>query len=145
MWCRFLSEAFTISKPGPKPGFAWLWFLGLASCALPALADQAQLALKPQVCALSKDEELCREQIDIEWRSGERLQVCLFLNGESAPLACWRERRQGDYEYQAQTKESLTFELRRQPGDQLLAREILTVIREHTDYRYRRRKPWSFF
>ncbi len=112
---------------------------------MPALADQAQLALKPQVCALAENEELCREQIDIEWRTGERIQVCLFIDGEQMPLACWRERLRGDYEYQAQTKENLIFELRQQPSNQLLAREILSVIREHTDYRYRRRKPWSFF
>lgn len=148
MWCRFLSEASTISNLGPRPRVTWLWPLTLVFSALLALsarADQAQLELKPQVCALSESEELCREQIDIEWRSGESLQVCLFIDGEQTPLACWYERRRGDYEYQAQTKESLTFELRQQPGDQLLAREILSVIREHTDYRYRRRKPWSFF
>lgn len=110
-----------------------------------ALADQAQLALKPRVCALAENEELCREQIDIEWRAGERLQVCLFIDGEPTPLACWREHLRGDYEYQAQTKDNLTFELRLQPSDQLLAREILSVIREHAEYRYRRRKPWSFF
>lgn len=143
-----MSEASTISNPEPKPGKVWLWPLALAALgllALPAWAGQARLELKPQVCALVEDEQLCREQIDIEWSSGERLQVCLFIDGEQAPLACWREHVRGDYEYNALTSESLTFELRRQPDDQLLASEILSVIREHTDYRYRRRKPWSFF
>ncbi len=141
-------EASTIFNPGSKRGKVWLWSLALAYWALPVervLAEPAELALKPQVCALTEEEDLCREQIDIEWRTGERLQLCLFIGGQQAPLACWRERLKGAYEYQAQTKESLTFELRHQPDNQLLAREILSVIREHTDYRYRRRKPWSFF
>lgn len=108
-------------------------------------AEDAQLDLKPQVCALSENEEVCRELIDIQWRSGEPMQLCLFVDTEVQPLACWREQRTGVYEYQARTENSLEFELRAQPDNQLLTSEIFDVIREQTDYRYRRRKPWNFF
>lgn len=117
----------------------------LMAWATQSRADEAQLALTPQVCALSENEALCQELIDIQWRSGEPMRLCLFVDTEVQPLACWREQRTGVYEYQAQTEDSLVFELRVQPDDQVLASEIFDVIREQTEYRYRRRKPWNFF
>lgn len=110
-----------------------------------ALADDALISLRPQVCALTESEEVCRELIDIHWRSGEPMRLCLFVDTEVQPLACWREKNTGTYEYQAHTQDSLVFQLRRQPSDQLLASEVFDVIREQAEYRYRRRKPWNFF
>lgn len=117
----------------------------LLAPAVPAWAEEAKLALKPQICALSENEPLCRELIDIRWRAGEPKQLCLFVDAEKQPLACWREQASGDYEYRANTENSLVFELRLQPSDRILTREIFNVIREEAEYRYRRRKPWNFF
>jgi hypothetical protein len=73
------------------------------------------------------------------------MQLCLFVNTEVPPLACWHQEYSGAYEYQAYTQDSLVFQLRQQSDNQLLASEIFDVIREQTEYRQRRRKPWNFF
>ncbi|MDQ2075733.1 DUF3019 domain-containing protein [Marinimicrobium sp. ABcell2] len=103
------------------------------------------LAVKPQVCALAENETLCREQINIHWQSGQPMHLCLFVDTEIPPLACWREKDSGVYQYQADTRDSLVFQLRQESNNQLLASEIFDVIREQTEYRQRRRKPWNFF
>lgn len=146
-----MSEASTIFELGPKRDTSGACAVAVICCALlvawatHSRADGTQLALTPRVCALSENEALCQELIDIQWRSGEPMRLCLFVDTEVQPLACWREQRAGVYEYQAQTQDRLVFELRVQPDDQVLASETFDVIREQTEYRYRRRKPWNFF
>jgi len=73
------------------------------------------------------------------------MHLCLFVDSEAAPLACWREQNSGVYRYQAHTQHSLVFQLRQEADHQLLASEMFAVIREQTEYRQRRRKPWNFF
>lgn len=73
------------------------------------------------------------------------MHLCLFVENETAPLTCWREQNSGVYHFQARTQHSLVFQLRQQSDNQLLASEMFAVIREQTEYRQRRRKPWNFF
>src|SRR5690625_3015773 len=101
--------------------------------------------MKPQVCALAKHESVCKEPLRIQWRAGKPMHLCLFVDSEAAPLVCWQERTSGVYHYQAHTPHSLMFQLRQESDNQLLTSEMFSVIREHTEYRQRRRKPWNFF
>jgi hypothetical protein len=116
-----------------------------AMISLPAPAAQAELSLVPKVCVLARGEQVCRDRVNIEWHTDQPLTLCLFVDDAESPLRCWREEAGGDHVYQAETAESLLFQLRQQHTGILLASEIFAVIREHTEYRYRRRNPWSFF
>lgn len=108
-------------------------------------AAEAELDLTPSVCALSANQSRCEERVNIEWQAGQTQALCLFVDRESEPLACWEKDDQGQYRYQADTDESLTFQLRRTLDGELLASELFEVIREYTEFRSRRRKPWNFF
>ncbi|WP_169449458.1 DUF3019 domain-containing protein [Marinimicrobium agarilyticum] len=102
--------------------------------------------LTPSVCALAADQSRCEERVTIEWQAaGQTQALCLFVDRENEPLACWEKDRQGQYRYRAETDESLTFQLRRTLDGELLASELFEVIREYTEFRSRRRKPWNFF
>lgn len=103
------------------------------------------MSLVPKVCVLAHDEPLCRERVNIEWFNDQPLTLCLFIEDAPDPLQCWQERPGGDHQYQAETAESILFQLRQQHSGLLLASEVFAVIREHTEYRYKRRNPWSFF
>lgn len=105
----------------------------------------AELRLQPSVCALAEDQTLCRETIDIRWRTDDPLALCLFIDRQDQPLECWQGTQKGEFEYQAETDKTLTFHLRERRRDDLLASGIFEVIREQTEYRSRRRKPWNFF
>ncbi|MGD8174733.1 DUF3019 domain-containing protein [Marinimicrobium sp. ARAG 43.8] len=103
------------------------------------------MTLTPTVCALSEDQSHCEEQIDINWRADTSRALCLFVEAETRPLACWQNADSGHYRYRAVTADSLIFQLRGEHSDELLASEFFKVIREYTDFRSRRRKPWNFF
>lgn len=103
------------------------------------------MRLQPSVCALVEDQALCRETIDIHWRTEDPLALCLFIDRQHQPLECWQGTQKGEFEYQAETDEQLVFQLRDRRRNDLLASEIFEVIREQSEYRSRRRKPWNFF
>lgn len=108
-------------------------------------AADTELALKPSICALAEEQRLCEERVDIRWHSDRPDTLCLFIDQSDAPLTCWRDARAGEFHYDVQTERSLSFQLRTQRDDRLLAHELFEVIREHTEFRSRRRKPWNFF
>ncbi len=108
-------------------------------------AADTELDLKPSICALTENQTQCEERVDIRWHSDHPSALCLFVDQSEQPLACWREQGQGAYHYDARTEESLTFQLRTEQEDRLLASELFEVIREYTEFRSRRRKPWNFF
>ncbi len=107
--------------------------------------EKGSLQLTPKLCVLSRKETLCDSQIDIQWALEQPLLLCLFEKDIPSPLMCWQKQQQGQLQYQVNTDHSLTFQLRKQQDDTLLASEIYKVIREQAQYRQRRRKPWNFF
>jgi len=94
---------------------------------------------------LSSKEPVCDSLIDIKWAQEQPLLLCLFDKEITSPLRCWQEQTRGEFQYQLDTDHSLTFQLRKQQDDTLLASEVYQVIRAQAQYRQRRRKPWNFF
>lgn len=118
--------------------------LGLAGSE-PLYGAEADLHLQPSVCALAENQTLCQQMVDIQWRTDNPLALCLFVERQGQPLECWQAQERGEFRYRVNTDESLVFQLRSRPDEELLASEIFEVIREYTEYRSRRRKPWNFF
>jgi len=114
-------------------------------CIGTAQGADVELRLSPSVCALSDDQPNCRETLELSWESDSPEVLCLFLKQQEQPLECWQTRQTGDFQYRAETDQNLVFQLRRRPGNELVASAVFEVIREHTEYRSRRRKPWNFF
>lgn len=108
-------------------------------------AAEVDLRLRPSVCALSDDQQLCQDTVEVSWQSDTPQVLCLFLEQQDQPLECWQTRQQGEFRYRANTDQNLVFQLRRRQGNELLASAVFEVLREHTEYRSRRRKPWNFF
>lgn len=121
-----------------------LWILA-SWCVAGASAADSALELKPSICALAENQVLCEERVDIRWHSDYPDALCLFVDQSEQPLACWQDKDQGEFHYEARTEQSLTFQLRAERDDQLLASRLFEVIREYTEFRSRRRKPWNFF
>lgn len=145
MLCNFLWEGFIISNYKAALRIATTLILTTqpVAAALPPATNGLQLT--PKLCVLSRKEPRCESQIDIQWILEKPLLLCLFEKEISSPLRCWQEQHKGQFQYQVNTDHSLTFQLRKQQDDTLLASEIYKVIREQAQYRQRRRKPWNFF
>lgn len=120
-----------------------LLYASLSSAAAPL--PPTSLELTPKLCVLSSKESVCDSRIDIKWVREQPLLLCLFDKEIVSPLRCWQETTKGEFKYQVNTDHSLTFQLRKQHDDTLLASEIYQVIRAQAQYRQRRRKPWNFF
>jgi hypothetical protein len=121
------------------------FFVGAAFVQAAAPRPSTSLELTPKLCVLSNKEPVCNSRIDIKWAREQPLLLCLFEKALASPLRCWQEQTQGEFQYQVNTDHSLTFQLRKQQDDTLLASEIYQVIRAQAQYRQRRRKPWNFF
>ena len=106
----------------------------------------ASLKIKPSICVLAAGENLCRETIDVEWQSQERIHACLYhSSGGDNAIDCWQESDSGSLATEIETATDNHFELRSSLDNTVLAQEILRVMREQQRLRNRRRNPWSFF
>lgn len=123
----------------------WLALCGSGLLAATAGASEPELELQPSVCALSDDQPLCRQLVRIRWHADDPLALCLFVDRMNDPLNCWQDRLQGQHLYPVRSDRSLTFMLRRRDDDRLLTSERFEIVREVTEYRSRRRRPWHFF
>jgi len=144
MFCNFLLGEFTISNY--KAALAFVSALVHATLAgADAPLTPTSLELTPKLCVLSSKEPVCDSLIDIKWAQESPLLLCLFDKEIASPLRCWQEQTRGEFQYQLDTDHSLTFQLRKQQDNTLLASEVYQVIRAQAQYRQRRRKPWNFF
>ena len=144
MFYNFLSGEFTISNY--KATLVLVSFFLLATrVEAEAPLSPTSLELTPKLCVLSSKEPVCDSLIDIKWAQEQPLLLCLFDKEIASPLRCWQEQTRGEFQYQLDTDHSLTFQLRKQQDDTLLASEVYQVIRAQAQYRQRRRKPWNFF
>ena len=58
---------------------------------------------------------------------------------------CWENYSEGTYSIQLVFAEDLVFQLRDVDLRNVLASEVLRVIREAIRYRHKRRQPWNIF
>ncbi len=103
------------------------------------------LSLVPQICVLAAEESRCRDSIKLVWEAPAAQDLCLYVNDRDDPLTCWHAQTRGEHHYQADTEESLHFHLRPESGAAPKASALFAVVRETSQYRQRRRNPWSFF
>ncbi len=123
----------------------------LYACLMAAQANTTEpeqaieLWIKPSLCIISKEDELCMDQITINWQANHLQSLCLFQSGTEQPLFCWNDEDNGLFLQEVNTKTNLTFQLRQQGDNSLLASQVFQVLKEYIEYRRRRRNPWNFF
>lgn len=132
-----------------------LWRGLCVSCALVSsvsLADESshadndiQLRLSPRICTLGARDKQCQTQVHAQWTAPREESLCLVILDRPEVKRCWEHYSQGTYSIELTFVKDLTFQLR-DPGLQnILASEVLQVIREALRYRHKRREPWNIF
>ena len=71
--------------------------------------------------------------------------MCLIILERSDVKHCWENYKSGAYTVQLTFADDLTFQMRDPELRDVLASEVLRVIREATRYRQRRRDVWDIF
>jgi len=104
-----------------------------------------QLELSPRVCSLSARDEQCDTVVRARWSAQQDESLCLVIADRPEVKQCWEHYDAGTYTVELMFAHDLTFELRDPALQQILASEVLRVIREAILYRHKRRQPWNIF
>ncbi len=107
--------------------------------------DGIHLELSPRICTLANRDKQCQTEVHAQWSAPREESLCLVIVDRPDIKHCWEHYSQGTYSIDLTFVDDLTFQLR-DPGLQnVLATEVLRVIREALHYRHRRREPWNIF
>lgn len=124
--------------------------LGLSS-SIPAGAvsedvhDDIQLELSPRICTLNANDAQCDTVVHAVWRSARNESLCLVIVGRADVKRCWDKYSEGSYSMELVFSTDQVFQLQNIDPQQVLATEVLRVIREAIRYRHKRRDPWNVF
>ena len=107
--------------------------------------DGIRLELSPRICTLAVQDKQCQTEVHAQWSAPREESLCLVIVDRPEVKHCWEHYSHGTYRIELTFVDDLTFQLR-DPGLQnVLASEVLRVIREALHYRHRRREPWNIF
>jgi hypothetical protein len=104
-----------------------------------------QLEISPRLCTLAARDKQCDVVVHASWSAPEEESLCLILLGRPEIKRCWEDYASGTYTLQLEFAQDLTFQLRDPSLQNILASEVLRVLREALQYRHRRRQPWNIF
>jgi hypothetical protein len=104
-----------------------------------------QLEISPRLCTLAAGDEQCDVLVHASWTAPQEESLCLVLLGRPEIKRCWEDYASGRYSLQLEFTQDLTFQLRDPSLQNILASEVLRVLREALQYRHRRRQPWNIF
>ena len=133
-----------------KPRGIWLilpvcWSAVVASQASEDSLPLIQFSIKPRLCVLSEGEEVCRDELEIKWRSRTERSLCLHRNDQEEALKCWQRSTSGAHQIEISASQNVDFQLIAMDDKNLLVTEAFEVVHDNTKYRRRRRNAWSFF
>jgi Protein of unknown function (DUF3019) len=124
--------------------------LGLLSSSYTSAAsgdgrDDIRLELSPRICTLTTKDTQCDTVVHASWRAPGNESLCLIIVGRPEVKRCWEEYSEGSYSIELTFSADLVFQLKDLDLQQVLASEVLRVIREAIRYRHKRREPWNVF
>ena len=104
-----------------------------------------QLEISPRLCTLAARDKQCDVLVHASWSAPQEESLCLVLLGRPEIKRCWEDYASGTYTVHLEFAQDLTFQLRDPSLQNVLASEVLRVLREALQYRHRRRQPWNIF
>jgi len=107
--------------------------------------DAIELELSPRICTLAMNDTQCDTTVRATWRSPRDESLCLVIVGRPDVKRCWEKYSQGSYSIALTFSTDQVFQLKDVDLQQVLASEVLRVIREAIRYRHKRREPWNIF
>jgi hypothetical protein len=117
------------------------------AAATPTIADDdgIHLELSPRICTLTSHDKQCQTAVHAQWSAPREESLCLVIVDRPEIKHCWEHYSQGTYSIDLTFVDDLTFQLRDPALQNVLASEVLRVIREALHYRHKRRDPWNIF
>jgi hypothetical protein len=120
--------------------------LSRIACAMTSSTDaQIELQLSPRICTLSSQDKKCDTKVEARWSAPRDESLCLIILQRPDVRRCWEHYAAGMYSLELTFADDLTFQLRDPGLENVLASQVLRVIREALHYRSRRPQPWNIF
>ena len=94
---------------------------------------------------LSEGEDTCQDELEISWKSSVDRSLCLYQSNKRLPLRCWENENSGSHRLAIEAASNVDFHLREMQDDMFVVSQEFEVVHDTTQYRRRRRNPWSFF
>jgi Protein of unknown function (DUF3019) len=104
-----------------------------------------RLELSPRICTVTTNDTQCDTVVHATWRAQSNESLCLVIVGRPEVKRCWEKYSEGSYSIELIFSTDLVFQLKDLDLRQVLASEVLRVIREAIRYRHKRRDPWNIF
>jgi hypothetical protein len=104
-----------------------------------------EFSIKPRLCVLTAEEEICQDQLEVKWSSPDARSLCLYQKDKEQPMRCWENTTHGEYAFELSASTTTAFQLRDASTHQALSKQEFRVVYEDKKYRAPRRNPWSFF
>jgi Protein of unknown function (DUF3019) len=104
-----------------------------------------ELELRPRVCTLSIKDKQCEAEVHAQWKSTHTESLCLVILDRPDIKRCWENYSAGTYSISLIFTEDVVFQLKDLDLQQVMASEVLRVIKETLRYRHKRREPWNVF
>ena len=113
------------------------------SSAILAAEVDVQFTIKPRLCILAQGETECNDELQMHWRTGDPVSICIAESLQDEPLHCWENVSEGHFAYMVSAVESKLFQLRSSSG--VIAEQTFEIVHDDKRYRRSRKNPWSFF
>lgn len=107
--------------------------------------NDIRLELSPRICTLTLKDTQCDTVVRATWRSPRDESLCLVIVDRTDVKRCWEKYSEGTYSIELIFSADVVFQLKDLDLKQVLASEVLRVIREAIRYRHKRREPWNIF
>ena len=122
-----------------------LGWMQTAAGASDVSSKAVRLEISPRLCTLAAGDTQCDVLVRASWSAPQDESLCLVLLGHPEIKRCWEDYASGTYTVQLEFSQDLTFQLRDPSLQNILASDVLRVLREALQYRHRRRQPWNVF
>jgi len=109
-----------------------------------ALAETAQLQLKPNRCVALHQGQVCYQNVQLSWSANQLGNYCLYQQYSEAPVYCWQSVAAGQYHYEFASDASVQLRLVNMQTSNTVATatvEVAWVYKANT----RRKTHWRLF
>ena len=113
-----------------------------------AITDKIEFRVQPQQCVTLRQGRDCFATVTVQWKKSSAQSLCLYQVNKKQldnkqQLQCWKKIHQGQASIEFESSDTLTYQLRTQQGDHLVAETEVVVGWLHKNTT--RRRHWRLF
>lgn len=113
-----------------------------------AVTDEIEFRVQPQQCVTLRQGRDCFATLTVQWQKSAEQSLCLYqvsknISNNKQQLICWQKSLTGQVSIEFESSDTLTYQLRTQQGDHLLAETEVVVSWLHKNTT--RRRHWRLF